>query len=935
MAPKNTQSSAAVQALELIKEGFSVIPVTAPGERDRNGAPVLNAGKKPRGSAWNKQPRITAETVDASFPPNKPTNIGVLLGPVSGNLMDVDMDCDAAVALASTYLPETRSFGPEGLPPTHRIYRLVGDRIPAETDKLKHTTLNGTKIPKRAGMSDTIIETRWADGHTVFPGSINAAGQKIVWHDINVPIATLEWSELEANVVRLVEHVRHDYNLPSEPIAPPPKARHIRDPSEPASSFVLAAEKYNDAHFTPFPSRKTACPMCGGGNSPCFSRLDDDPKKWACFHANHAAEHGGSPMKGGTGFFGSQLDIDAAEMGLTPGQMLWRWETEVAGAAAVGKPLAALPPEEEDDEPPPPPPPAARALPPAPVSPQTAAVLPQPPAPPTAAPPPQPPPAAPAPKQKLPVKTTDRDLEDMVADTITAVVAHNKPATLFRRGSDFLGVSTDDKLVRFTHGQLKLELAKRAAFTKQKLIKGSLPTSVPCTPPDDVVYALAGKAPCEIPELELVTDVPFLSSAGHLVREPGYYPEDRILLKENPSLQLAPISLVPSADEVAEAITKLMAPFWEFMFAREHTDFAHMLAMMLLRFMRSLDAPTPLHSFQATESGSGKTLLVKLGFLITLGEVPEATSLPKKEEELQKVILTELLTSPTVVFFDNVKHRIESASLEATLTSTRYGGRLLSTNDKGRVPNRATWVLTANNPEVGQDIARRSIQINLDTKMENPETRTIQEADIERLVLENRAGLVHALLTLIQNWLAKGRPAYTGKPLASFEVWSRAIGGILQAAGIKGFLQETAADASVRRHDSGREEGHEFVAAWAAARYQSPVRSRDLYANHCFDPDSKEPKLLGSVIRPGTNGSQMVGRWLHKNLNRVFGDYVIKESAARHATNVTQFELVLTPEAAARRAAERAHLAVVPAVVEATPTTEPAKSQDGDFGAAS
>ena len=934
MTSNSTVHHSAAQALEHIKRGFFVLPLYAPGEILADGSPA--DCKRPRGKTWPPVVRVTAETVVQHFP--EPSNIGVLLGPASGNLLDIDLDSDIAVELASKYLPPTLTFGPEGISPTHYLYRLQGPELP--TGRKGHLTY-GVKLPKRDSFSETIIETRWsgaASFQSVFPGSVNAAGQRLVWTDATVSVAEVAWPVLELLVKALVADVRARFNIPEElPEAP---AAAPRDPAAPASSYVLAVEAYNNAHYTPFPAKKIQCPLCGGGSKQhCFSRRDRDPKRWACFSTNHTAEHGGSPMRDGLGFHGSQLDIDAAEAGLSPGQMLYRWERETTGPSA-GKPLEAAPVDDEEDEPPEPPPPAARVTTQTLLSPAAAvaAALPPPPAPP-AAPQPPPPPAPPAPKQKLQVRTTDRDLEDMVADTVTALVAHNTPATLFRRGSDFLSVSTDDKLVRFTHGQLKLELARHAAFTKQKLIKGSLPTSVPCTPPDDVVYALAGKAPAEIPELELVTDVPFLSTAGHLVTAPGYYPEDKILLKENPELKLEPIPDVPTDEDVATAVTKLTAPFWEFMFAREHTDFAHLLGMMLLRFLRSLNAPTPLHSFQATESGSGKTLLVKLAFTITLGEVPEATSLPKKEEELQKVILTELLTSPTVVFFDNVKHRVESASLEATLTSTRYGGRLLSTNDKGRVPNRATWVLTANNPEVGQDISRRSIQINLDTKMENPETRTIQEADIERLVRDNRAGLVHALLTLIQNWLAKGRPAYTGKPLASFEVWSRAVGGILQTAGVEGFLQETAADASVRRHDSGREEGHEFVAEWAARKDPRPVRSRDLYTTLCYDPDSKEPKLLGSVIRPGSNGSQMVGRWLHKNLNRIFGNYVIKESSKRHHTNVTQFELVPTPEGAlriaeeeAQRAAERAHLSVVPAAPPKTATT---KSQDGDFGAAS
>lgn len=41
---------------------------------------------------------------------------------------------------------------------------------------------------------------------------------------------------------------------------------------------------------------------------------------------------------------------------------------------------------------------------------------------------------------------------------------------------------------------------------------------------------------------------------------------------------------------------------------------------------------------------------------------------------------------------------------------------------------------------------------------------------------------------LARKWLVAAQPAWTGKALGSFESWSRAVRGILIAAGIEGFL---------------------------------------------------------------------------------------------------------------------------------------------------
>ena len=45
-----------------------------------------------------------------------------------------------------------------------------------------------------------------------------------------------------------------------------------------------------------------------------------------------------------------------------------------------------------------------------------------------------------------------------------------------------------------------------------------------------------------------------------------------------------------------------------------------------------------------------------------------------------------------------------------------------------------------------------------------------------------------AALTLARNWFSEGRPQWSGRPLGSYEEWSRLVGGILEAADIPGFL---------------------------------------------------------------------------------------------------------------------------------------------------
>ena len=54
-------------------------------------------------------------------------NVAVLLGPRSGELVDIDLDCPEALALADTYLPATGAvFGRASKPRSHRLYTSAG-----------------------------------------------------------------------------------------------------------------------------------------------------------------------------------------------------------------------------------------------------------------------------------------------------------------------------------------------------------------------------------------------------------------------------------------------------------------------------------------------------------------------------------------------------------------------------------------------------------------------------------------------------------------------------------------------------------------------------------------------------------------------------------------------------------------------------------------
>ena len=105
-----------------------------------------------------------------------------------------------------------------------------------------------------------------------------------------------------------------------------------------------------------------------------------------------------------------------------------------------------------------------------------------------------------------------------------------------------------------------------------------------------------------------------------------------------------------------------------------------------------------------------------------------------------------------------------------------------------RIPVQSVWIATGNNPTVSTEISRRTVRIRLDARFDRPWLRSgFRHQDIRQWAKVHRGELVWASLTIIRAWIAAGRPEGTST-LGMFEQWSKVMGGILQVAGIPGFL---------------------------------------------------------------------------------------------------------------------------------------------------
>jgi len=242
----------------------------------------------------------------------------------------------------------------------------------------------------------------------------------------------------------------------------------------------------------------------------------------------------------------------------------------------------------------------------------------------------------------------------------------------------------------------------------------------------------------------------------------------------------------------------------------------------------SINDNMPAFVIKAATPGTGKTLLARAAIHIITGRDAVTANWETNEEELAKDMHSRLLAGSEYIIFDNINAKIKSGTIAQILTSGIFSKRILGQTKNQEVPCNSTIILTANNPELSSEIARRCIPIELISDIEHPELRTdFRYKKLLEHILNNQAALLRSLFVMVQAWRASDK-SYTGDNaiLGSFSKWSRAIGGILNACGVIGFLSNHADFANTA--DTDTDICRQFFIKWYETHGGNPVSAKDL-----------------------------------------------------------------------------------------------------------
>lgn len=456
------------------------------------------------------------------------------------------------------------------------------------------------------------------------------------------------------------------------------------------------------------------------------------------------------------------------------------------------------------------------------------------------------------------------DLPQLNRECWDALKNYNVPPTLF---IDSVGpirlepdpITSDIRPVVLTEDRFQFELGLAAHwFINVKAGDSTIP--VDSAPKAPIVKNLLASRSVPFPVLERIVNAPVFGADGSLQTTPGYHESNRTYFSGGFSIR--PIPDRPSDGEVIEAFDLLIGDLLvDFPFVNA-SDATHAVGELLLPFARAMiPGPCPLHIHEAPMQGTGKDLLAEIMCQVVTGADPVTLNYSSKSEEFEKRLVSTLRSMPEHVVIPNVTGRVDNEDLTDAISRGVYYSRLLGTSTMLKLPARNTWTLTSNNAQLTPDMARRSIRIRMDAKMERPEQRqTFRHAELKTWIGEHRGDLVWSCLTMIQSWLAAGRPAGQ-EALGGFSQWARVIGGIVAHIGCVGFLADR--DEFIARADSGSEDERAFVALWWERFASVPQGVAALYplaVDENINLPIDAPTAQGSRVKLGIRLRQMRDR---------------------------------------------------------------------------
>jgi hypothetical protein len=373
--------------------------------------------------------------------------------------------------------------------------------------------------------------------------------------------------------------------------------------------------------------------------------------------------------------------------------------------------------------------------------------------------------------------------EHLMLDTAMSLLAQQSKPKLYNRHGCLTEViaATPDcpaKLAAVMPSKLRVLLSRVIHFEgtdgKRRSVPASLPTAI--AEWRDYPY---------FPEIRSLVEHPVMTKDYCILGEPGYDEKSGtlVLCHEN---RAATIPEKPTQEDAIQAANAILDDFQDFPF--EHaSDQSAFLAYLLTVFCRdAISGPVPLFILTANDQGAGKSILLEAPWRIATSRAPGIYGgIPRQVDEIDKRILSALISGSRAILFDNVVTKIGGEALAVLVTSGAYRGRRLGSSEDVIVPNNWIVGVSANNATIDQDSATRAYFCKLNAPeghRDRPEA-SYKHPNIKAYLNSAKHHIDNAL-TILASYVAAGMPAMGQRTMRDFHAWTRLVCGSIMYAGL-------------------------------------------------------------------------------------------------------------------------------------------------------
>lgn len=399
-------------------------------------------------------------------------------------------------------------------------------------------------------------------------------------------------------------------------------------------------------------------------------------------------------------------------------------------------------------------------------------------------------------------------------------------------------------------------------------------TDLPCDPPTRIIKSLTGnRGFWSLQPIFGLTTSPIIRFDGSILNKAGYDAETGLFADFDPAI-FPKVAANPTRKEAESALAILKTAISEFPFEND-IDRAVALSAMLTAVARPSLPTSPLFAFSAPCPGTGKTTLANVMAIMATGKEAPAFNYVPDPDEMRKSFFSLLSCGAQVVLIDNAVGVINNPLLNTTISQCELTDRILGKNEKTMtVSTKALFMITGNNLIFADDMIRRTLYCTLDANMERPAERRFDRPDFMQWLLDKRANLVAAALTILRAYHVAGRPDKL-PPLNTYGDWSNLIRSALVWLGE---ADPVKSQRKIESNDPEREALSAVLTAWIEHFGDYAVSTKELLSRIPPDGQNIMPdtqiELYQSLINAVPHGKELTGRILGKWLAKYEGRIV-------------------------------------------------------------